>query len=103
MPIVDLGLLVVVFCSIAIAGQMPSISSTSGFCNFPRNWRAYDDRLSIYLLCPSANKVLKANDDFGYVGQLIGYSEAKSKKAGGWIVVCKSTGQVLVMDADFPN
>tara|TARA_R100000951_G_scaffold83718_1_gene71441 strand:+ start:41 stop:910 length:870 start_codon:yes stop_codon:yes gene_type:complete len=46
---------------------------------------------------------LKANDDFGYVGQLIGYSEAKSKKAGGWIVVCKSTGQVLVMDADFSN
>ena len=44
---------------------------------------------------------LKANDDFGYVGQLVGYSEAKSKKAGGWIVVCKSTGQVLVMDADF--
>jgi len=44
---------------------------------------------------------LKAKDDFGYVGQLVGYSEAKSKKAGGWIVVCKSTGQVLVMDADF--
>ena len=46
---------------------------------------------------------LKANDDFGYVGQLVGYSEAKSKKAGGWIVVCKSTGQVLVMDADFSD
>lgn len=44
---------------------------------------------------------LKANDDFGYVGQLVGYSQAKSKKAGGWIVVCKSTGQVLVMDAAF--
>ena len=63
MPIVDLGLLVVDFCAIAIAGQIPFILSTFGFCNFPRNWRAYDERLSIYLLCPSENKVSNAKDD----------------------------------------
>ena len=32
--------------------------------SFPKNCLAYDDKLSIYLLCPSANKVLNANDDF---------------------------------------
>ncbi len=28
------------FCSMAIAGQMPSMASTSGFSIWPRNWRA---------------------------------------------------------------
>jgi len=44
---------------------------------------------------------LKASDDFGYIGQLVGYSEAQGMEAGGWIVVCKSTGKVIVMEADF--
>ena len=48
----------------AIAGDIPVILSTSGFCSFPRNCLAYEDRLSIYLLCPSANKVSKAKEDF---------------------------------------
>ena len=36
-PTVDLGFFVIVFCSIAIAGHIPLISSTSGFSIFPRN------------------------------------------------------------------
>lgn len=42
----------------------------------------------------------KKNDDFGYVGQLIGYAKAKSKEPGGWITVCKSTGRVKVLLCD---
>ena len=37
---VDLGFLEVVFCSIEMAGEKPSICSTSGFCIISRNWRA---------------------------------------------------------------
>lgn len=43
---------------------------------------------------------LKNNDDFGYVGQLIGYAKAKGKPPGGWIVVCKSTGAIRVVECD---
>ena len=43
---------------------------------------------------------LKDNDDFGYVGQLIGYAKAKGKEPGGWIVICKSTGRVKVVLCD---
>ena len=41
---------------------------------------------------------MKNHDDFGYVGQLIGYAHAKNKEPGGWIVVCKSTGKVAVVE-----
>lgn len=44
---------------------------------------------------------LKSDDPFGYIGQLVGYSVAQNLDTGGWIVVCKSTGQVVVVDADF--
>ena len=43
---------------------------------------------------------LRDHDDFGYVGQLIGYAKAKSKEPGGWIVICKSTGRVRVVLCD---
>jgi hypothetical protein len=43
---------------------------------------------------------LKTHDDFGYVGQLIGYAKAKCKEPGGWIVICKSTGRVKVVLCD---
>lgn len=43
---------------------------------------------------------LKAGDSFGYIGQLYGYAEAQNKEAGGWIVVDKSSGEVLVVDAE---
>jgi len=39
-PTVDRGLREVVFCSIEIAGDRPSIESTSGFCISSRNCRA---------------------------------------------------------------
>jgi hypothetical protein len=42
-PTVDRGFDPVVFCSMAIAGERPSIRSTSGFSICSRNWRAYDD------------------------------------------------------------
>ena len=53
-PTVDLGFLVVVFCSIAITGDKPSILSTSGLSKFPTNCLIYAEKVSIYLLCPSA-------------------------------------------------
>jgi len=38
-PTVDRGFLEVVFCPVAIAGERPSMWSTSGFCIMPRNCR----------------------------------------------------------------
>jgi len=43
---------------------------------------------------------LKASDDFGYIGQLVGYSVTQGKEPGGWIVVDKSSGQVKVVEAN---
>ena len=40
-PTVERGLCEVAFCSIAIAGERPSMRSTSGFSISWRNWRAY--------------------------------------------------------------
>ena len=50
----------VVFWSIEILGDKPSMESTSGFSTPPINCRAYADKLSTYLLCPSAKIVSKA-------------------------------------------
>jgi hypothetical protein len=63
-PTVERGLRVLVFCSIAIAGLMPWIRSTSGLSIRSRNWRAYEERLSTYRRCPSAYSVSKARLDF---------------------------------------
>ena len=60
----DRGLLVITFCSIEIAGEIPSMESTLGLFKRPKNCRAYDDKLSTYRLCPSANKVSNARLDF---------------------------------------
>lgn len=43
---------------------------------------------------------LKADDAFGYIGQLTGYAQAQGKELGGWIVVNKSNGCVAVVEAD---
>jgi hypothetical protein len=40
-PTVERGLRDVVFWSIEIAGESPSMESTSGLSICPRNWRAY--------------------------------------------------------------
>jgi hypothetical protein len=45
-PTVERGFREVVFWSIEIAGESPSIESTSGFSIICRNWRAYAERLS---------------------------------------------------------
>jgi hypothetical protein len=42
-PTVERGLCEVAFCSIEIAGESPSIRSTSGFSISCRNCRAYAD------------------------------------------------------------
>ena len=40
-PTVERGFWPVVFCSIEMAGESPSMASTSGFSISPRNCRAY--------------------------------------------------------------
>jgi hypothetical protein len=42
-PTVERGLRDAVFWSIEMAGDRPSMKSTSGLSIWPRNWRAYDD------------------------------------------------------------
>lgn len=64
MPTVLRGFLLVVFWSMLILGLNPSIKSTSGLSVFPRNCLAYADKLSTYLLCPSAYIVSNAKEDF---------------------------------------
>src|SRR4029077_15466391 len=60
---VERGLREVVRCSMEIAGESPSMESTSGFSICSRNWRAYADSDSTYRRCPSAKIVSKASDD----------------------------------------
>src|SRR3989344_9535576 len=61
---VEGGLLERLFWSMEIAGESPDISSTSGFCICRKNCRAYAERDSTYLRCPSAKIVSKASEDF---------------------------------------
>jgi hypothetical protein len=53
-PTVERGLWPADFCSMEMAGESPSIESTSGFSMRPRNCRAYADSDSTYRRCPSA-------------------------------------------------
>ena len=53
-PTVERGFFEVVFWSIAIAGVNPSILSTFGFPTLSKNYLAYAESDSIYLLWPSA-------------------------------------------------
>ena len=46
---------------------------------------------------------LKADDAFGYIGQLVGYAEAQGKEPGGWIVGNKSTGEIMVVEANLSD
>lgn len=41
---------------------------------------------------------LAADDSFGYVAQIWGYAEARGKKAGGWFVIDKTTGDIKVVE-----
>jgi hypothetical protein len=42
----------------------------------------------------SSYEALKADDTFGYIAQLYGYSKARELPPGGWIVVDKSTADI---------
>jgi hypothetical protein len=53
-PTVDRGFRDPDFWSIEMAGERPSMKSTSGFSICPRNWRAYADNDSTYRRWPSA-------------------------------------------------
>tara|TARA_X000001036_G_scaffold251314_1_gene234014 strand:- start:445 stop:1305 length:861 start_codon:yes stop_codon:yes gene_type:complete len=39
------------------------------------------------------------DDPFGYLGQMAGYSVGQSKKMGGWIVMNKSSGEIVCVDS----
>src|SRR3989344_4783941 len=52
------------FWSMEIAGESPIISSTSGFCIWRKNCRAYAESDSTYRRCPSAKIVSNAREDF---------------------------------------
>jgi len=41
------------------------------------------------------------DDAFGYIPQLLGYSDASGLEPGGWIVVNKSSGELQVVEAEF--
>jgi hypothetical protein len=45
-PTVERGLVLVVFCSIEMVGVSPRMRSYFGLSICPRNWRAYEERLS---------------------------------------------------------
>lgn len=63
-PTVDLGLWATVFCSILIVGVSHRISFTFASSLIPPiNIRAYVERDSRYLLCPSLQRVVNARDD----------------------------------------
>ena len=45
-------------------------------------------------------EALQQEDDFGYIGQLYGYADAQNKRAGGWVVIDKSSGEICVVSAE---
>src|SRR4051812_7152796 len=63
-PTVDRGLRDADFWSMEMAGDRPSMKSTSGLSIWPRNWRAYAESDSTYRRWPSAYTVSKAREDF---------------------------------------
>ena len=42
-------------------------------------------------------------DNFGYIGQLLSYSVSQGKPPGGWVVLNKSTGEVIVVEFQMPK
>ena len=70
---------------IVIADAVDDIKSAS-------NW-SYTNKFESY-------DTLKQGDAFGYVAQLAGYAKASGKRAGGWWVVNKATGDFKYVPAD---
>ena len=50
---VDLIFQILLFCSIAIEGERPSLCSISGLVQILKNCLKYEERDSMYLYCPS--------------------------------------------------
>ena len=73
---------------IIIADAVDDIKSAS-------NW-SYNNKFESY-------DTLKQEDAFGYVAQLAGYAKASGKRAGGWWVVNKATGDFKYVPADGIN
>ena len=71
---------------IDIDGKVYDIKSCSPFA-FKQKWAL-------------GYRALKADDSFGYVGQLYAYADAQKKKPGGWIVVDKSSGELMVVEVE---
>lgn len=46
-------------------------------------------------------EAIKEDDAFGYIPQLYLYGKARGLKVGGWIAICKETGEVRVVE--FPQ
>lgn len=69
---------------ISIDGAVDDIKSAS-------NW-SYNHKFDSF-------ETLKESDGFGYVAQLAGYAKAADKKAGGWWVVNKATGEFKYVPA----
>ena len=72
---------------IEIEGAVWDIKSTSPWA-FDNKWAG-------------GYRSVREHDDFGYVGQLVGYARGRNKKAGGWFVVNKSTGEIKVVPVEF--
>jgi hypothetical protein len=70
---------------IDIDGAVWDIKSSSSWA-FKNKWKVGYD-------------ALRKSDDFGYIGQLFGYSEGQKKPMGGWIVADKSSGEVVFVEA----
>ena len=73
---------------LSIDGAVDDIKSAS-------NW-SYRNKFSSYV-------DLEKSDSFGYVGQLAGYAKASNKKAGGWWVINKATGEFKYVPASGLN
>ena len=71
---------------ITIDGKVWDIKSASAF--------AFEQKYSN----PYGYANLKAHDDFGYIAQGVGYSEALDKPFGGWIATDKSTGDMAILE-----
>lgn len=85
--------------------QLPLMENVTlrGEYDFKINGRIWDaksaSRYSFDNKWASGFSHIEQYDDFGYCGQLYGYAEADQSKVGGWIVVCKETGKLAVVEA----
>ena len=69
---------------IVVDGTVDDIKSAS-------NW-SYSNKFDSF-------ETLKESDGFGYLAQLAGYAKASGKRAGGWWVVNKATGEFKYVPA----